>query len=74
MADVIPTADRSSPVVTVVDGHPHSLAWIGGALGTAVIPLGVTGFGQSGLPEDLYKEHNIDVNGIMAACFSAIEI
>lgn len=74
MADVIPTADRSSPIVTVVDGHPHSLAWIGGALGTSVIPLGVTGFGQSGLPEDLYKEHNIDVEGIMAACFSAIEI
>ncbi len=74
MADVIPMTDRSCPVVTVVDGHPHSLAWIGSALGTAVIPLGVTGFGQSGSPEDLYKEHNIDVSGIMAACFAAVEI
>jgi len=34
----------------------------------------VTGFGQSGSPEDLYKEHNIDVSGIMAACFAAVEI
>ena len=72
MADVIPAEDRSAPVVTVVDGHPHSLAWIGGALNTSVLPLGVTGFGQSGSLSDLYKEYEIDAENIMAACFGAL--
>ena len=54
MEDVVPVADRRAPVVTVADGHPHSLAWVGGALGTSIFPLGVTGFGQSGSRDDLY--------------------
>jgi pyruvate dehydrogenase E1 component len=74
MADVIPSQDRGAPVVTVVDGHPHSLAWLGGALETRVLPLGVTGFGQSGTPDDLYREYEIDVESIMAACFGALDL
>jgi len=73
MADVIPPGDRSAPVVTVVDGHPHSLAWVGSALGTATFPLGVTEFGQSGSRAELYREYGIDVESIMAACFGALE-
>ena len=74
MDDVIPVAERSAPVVTVVDGHPHSLAWIGGALNTATYPLGVTRFGQSGNPDELYREYEIDSSSIMAACFGALGI
>ena len=74
MADVVPTADRAAPVVTVVDGHPHSLAWIGGALNTVSLPLGVSGFGQSGSRPELYREYGIDVESIMAACFGALEM
>ena len=74
MADVVPAADRAAPVVTVVDGHPHSLAWIGSALNTASLPLGVSGFGQSGSRPELYHEYGIDVESIMAACFGALEI
>ena len=74
MADVIPAQERGVPVVTVVDGHPHSLAWLGGALNTRVLPLGVTGFGQSGTPSDLYREYEIDAESIMAACFGALEL
>ena len=73
MEDVVPVADRRAPVVTVADGHPHSLAWVGGALGTSIFPLGVTGFGQSGSRDDLYREHEIDTGSIMAACFGALE-
>jgi pyruvate dehydrogenase E1 component len=60
--------------VTVADGHPHSLAWLGGALGTTVTPLGVTEFGQSGSRTELYKEYAIDVDSIIAACFTALDI
>ncbi len=74
MADVVPVADRVGPVITVVDGHPHSLAWIGSALNTVSLPLGVSGFGQSGDRPDLYREYGIDVESIMAACFGALEI
>ena len=31
LGTLIPAEERDAPVVTVVDGHPHSLAWIGGA-------------------------------------------
>jgi pyruvate dehydrogenase E1 component len=74
MSDSIPTAERKAPVVTVADGHPHSLAWLGGALGTTVTPLGVTEFGQSGSRTELYKEYAIDVDSIIAACFTALDI
>ena len=74
LEDIIPTEERSAPVVTVADAHPHSLAWLGGALGTSTIPLGVTDFGQSGGRTELYEEYGIDVESIIAACFAALEI
>ena len=74
MSDLIPIGEGGAPIVTVVDGHPHSLAWIGGALNTKTFPLGVTRFGQSGAPADLYKEYEIDASSIMAACFGALGI
>ena len=70
--DVIPASERSSPVVTVADGHPHSLAWLGSALNTASLPLGVTSFGQSGSGPELYREYQIEADSIMAACFGAL--
>ena len=74
MADTIPADSRSAPVVTVIDGHPHSLAWIGSALKTATLPLGVSEFGQSGTRAELYKEYKIDTDSIIAACLGALEI
>ena len=73
MADVVPSADRAAPVITVVDAHPHSLAWMGGALNTTSFPLGVSGFGQSGSRTELYREYEVDVDSIMSASFSALE-
>ena len=74
MADIFSIGERSAPIVTVVDGHPHSLAWIGAAMKTPTFPLGVTKFGQSGNPPDLYREYEIDAESIMAACFGALGI
>ena len=74
MADVIPPQERVAPLVTVVDGHPHSLAWLGSALGTSTLPLGVASFGQSGSRPELYREYQIDAESIFAACFAALEL
>ncbi len=54
MSDVVSASERSAPVVTAIDGHPHGLAWIGTALNTRTMPLGVSEFGQSGSRADLY--------------------
>ena len=72
LADLISEQERQVPVVTVLDGHPHTLAWLGGALGARVFPLGVTRFGQSGSCKELYKEYRIDVSSIVAACFASL--
>ena len=53
-------------------GHPHSLAWMGSALKTLVIPVGVTEFGQSGSRDELYREYRIDKDSIMAASYAAL--
>ncbi len=72
LEELVPAAERNIPIVTVVDGHPHSLAWIGAALQAPTYPLGVVGFGQSGTVSDLYKEYKIDAGSIQAACHRAL--
>jgi pyruvate dehydrogenase E1 component len=72
--EIMSVGERSAPIVTVVDGAPQALAWIGAAMKTTTLPLGVTSFGQSGSPIDLYKEYEIDAESIMAACFGALDI
>jgi pyruvate dehydrogenase E1 component len=74
IGSVIPHGERAAPIVTVVDGHPQSLAWIGGALGARVLPLGVTRFGESGTRHDLYEACAIDVPAIVEACMLALEL
>lgn len=59
---------RPATLVTVLDGHPSTLAWIGGVRGHRVHSLGVCDFGQSGDIIDLYAHHGIDAEAIVAAC------
>jgi pyruvate dehydrogenase E1 component len=54
-------------IVTVVDGHPATLAWLGAVAGHRVRPLGVEHFGQTGSIADLYRHYGIDANSIIAA-------
>jgi pyruvate dehydrogenase E1 component len=49
-----------APLITVLDGHPATLAWLGSATGRRVYPLGVDRFGQSGDIPDLYREYQLD--------------
>ena len=55
-------------IVTVLDGHSSSLAWVGGAVRRKSLSLGVDEFGQSGNLKDLYKKYKIDVDAIVDAC------
>lgn len=47
-------------LLTVIDGHPATLAWLGGVRGNRTIPLGVEHFGQTGTIGDLYRHFGID--------------
>lgn len=53
--------------VTVIDGHPSALAWLGGVYGHRTEALGVDKFGQTGTIDDLYAEYGIDANAIIEA-------
>jgi pyruvate dehydrogenase E1 component len=54
-------------LVTVLDGHPATLAWLGSVHGHRVRALGVEHFGQTGSIAELYKHYGIDANGIVRA-------
>ncbi|HSD76736.1 MAG TPA: pyruvate dehydrogenase [Solirubrobacteraceae bacterium] len=60
------------PLVTVVDGHPHTLAFLAGVHGVPVTCLGVTEFGQSGDIADLYRHHGIDAETIVGAALDLL--
>jgi pyruvate dehydrogenase E1 component len=54
-------------IVSVLDGHPATLAWLGAVHGHRVRPLGVEHFGQTGSIPDLYRHYGIDANAVVAA-------
>ena len=54
-------------IVTVVDGHPLTLGWLGSVQRNPIHPLGVTRFGESGDLPDLYARHQIDAASIISA-------
>ena len=61
---------RLSPtagLVTVIDGSPGALSWIGGVRGNRVSPLGLDRFGQTGDLPDLYSEYRLDTRAILDA-------
>jgi pyruvate dehydrogenase E1 component len=63
--------DADAGLVTVVDGHPATLSWIGAVRGQRVQALGVEHFGQSGDLPDLYRRYRIDTEAILDACAAA---
>jgi pyruvate dehydrogenase E1 component len=61
---------RDCGIVTVIDGHPATLGWLGGVRGHRVEALGVAQFGQTGTIADLYRHYGIDANAIIDAAES----
>jgi pyruvate dehydrogenase E1 component len=65
--EAILPAGRAAPMVTVLDGHPHTLAFLATVNRVPSINLGVTEFGQTGRIQDVYHEHGIDAASIVRA-------
>jgi pyruvate dehydrogenase E1 component len=59
-------------LVTIVDGHPLALEWLGSVRGHRVQALGVESFGQSGDLPDLYHKYRLDTDAILDACATAL--
>ncbi|WP_232495810.1 transketolase [Novosphingobium kaempferiae] len=54
-------------LVTVLDGSPGALSWLGGVKGMRVSPLGTDRFGQTGDLPDLYRTYRLDADSIIDA-------
>jgi pyruvate dehydrogenase E1 component len=67
LEDLVGADEEDVPVVSVLDGHSHTLAFIGSALGVPQMALGVDDFGQSGARGDLYRHYGIDTPAIVRA-------
>jgi pyruvate dehydrogenase E1 component len=70
--DAILPGDRAAPLVTVLDGHPHALAFLSAVNDTPLAPLGVDDFGQSGDVDDLYRHFGIDPETIVGAAIDLL--
>ena len=70
---LVPDAERGLPIVTVIDGSSHALAWLGSALGTRTVALGVDRFGQTGSQPEVYAEYEVDAASIVTAALVALE-
>ncbi|WP_035749065.1 transketolase-like TK C-terminal-containing protein [Arthrobacter sp. 35W] len=70
--DQVFPADRSAPMVTVLDGHPHTLAFLAGINQVPSATLGVSRFGQTGSLEETYRHHGIDTDSIVMAVLDLI--
>ena len=62
-----------APIVSVLDGHPHTLSFLSAVRQTPIACLGVSGFGQSGDVEDLYEHFGIDTNTIVGAAIDLVQ-
>jgi pyruvate dehydrogenase E1 component len=61
---------KDTKIITVIDGHPMTLAWIGSVFGHQIIPLGVDRFGQTGNLKELFSEFLIDTESICKLGFN----
>ncbi len=66
LLDLLP---HGVPIVTLLDGHPHTLAF----LGSPIACLGVQRFGQSGDLSELYEHHAIDVESVVGAALDLLD-
>ncbi|RME63281.1 MAG: transketolase [Alphaproteobacteria bacterium] len=57
-------------LITVIDGHPASLSWLGAVHGHRTRALGIERFGQTGRIDELYRHYGVDAQGILRAAQS----
>lgn len=66
-------ADRATPLVTVLDGHPHTLAFLANIGRVRSTALGVSTFGQVGSLDEVYRYHHIDTASVVQAGLDVVE-
>ncbi len=54
-------------LITIIDGSPSALSWLGGVRGMRTSPLGIDRFGQTGDLPDLYRTYRLDAEAIVDA-------
>ena len=64
--------DAPAALVTVLDGHPHTLSFLAAARGDQIRCLGVTEFGQSSDLTDAYRLHGIDAGSVADAALGLL--
>lgn len=67
LESLVPKSERACPIVSVIDGHSHTLAFLGAVFGTRTVCLGVDEFGQTGSREELYEHYGISKSAIVEA-------
>ena len=72
LEQLIPEDERHCPLVTVMDGHPHALSFLGSVFGAKTVALGVDQYGQSGSRQDLYDYYQIGLRSMVQAVVEAI--
>ncbi|WP_422749951.1 transketolase-like TK C-terminal-containing protein [Mycobacterium sp. WMMD1722] len=65
--DQVFPAERAAPMVTVLDGHPHTLTFLATINRVRNASLGVSTFGQVGDLDAVYRHHGIDADSIVRA-------
>lgn len=71
--DALLPPERAAPMVSVLDGHPHTLAFLAGVNGVPITNLGVDDFGQVGDVGDLYQHFGIDPDTIVGAAWDLLD-
>ncbi len=58
---------KGAGLITLLDGSPSALSWLGSVRGNRVRALGVERFGQTGDLIDLYRTYRLDMDAILDA-------
>jgi len=67
VAQLLGELSPAAGLVTIIDGSPGALSWLGSVRGQRVSPLGLDRFGQTGELSDLYHEYRLGADAIVEA-------
>jgi pyruvate dehydrogenase E1 component len=62
---------KDTVILSVIDGHPATLSWLGGVAGQRTLSHGVEHFGQTGSIADLYRHFRLDTQSLVQAALMA---
>jgi len=62
-----------APMVTLLDGHPHTLAFLATIARVPVTCLGVSAFGQGGGMQEVHQLHGLDAGAVVEAALDLLD-